>query len=191
MKVRLPSDLNPEERGEKARCLFLKGYNCCQSVLLAFADILQTNGLTTSETLAVIGSGFGGGMGRIREVCGSFSASVMMAGFICPADSTDKSRRAANYSLVQDFAARFKDCNGGSVVCAELLGLRERRAESPVPSDRTNEYYSRRPCPQIIANTATIIARKLLEIASDPIDSEGTASEGTFFDDTAPQGGQD
>ncbi len=160
----LPENFNPEERGRRAEDLFLTGLNCCQAVVLAFADVIEANGLADPKTLAMLGAGFGGGMGRLREVCGSFSGCVMMAGFISPADGTDKGKRAANYALVQEFAQAFKDVNGGSIVCAELLGLKERKLESPVPSDRTGEYYSRRPCQQIVRNAATIVARKIQEL---------------------------
>ncbi len=162
----IPEDFNPEERGEKARGLFLQGYNCCQAVMLTFADVLEAGDLADSKTLAVIGSGFGGGMARMREVCGSFSGCVMMAGFISPADDIAKEKRTANYALVQQMAEEFKSVNGGSIVCGELLGLKKRVAESPEPSDRTPEYYSKRPCPEIIRNAAIIVAKKLLDSRS-------------------------
>ena len=159
--MNIPSDFDPADRGERAKALFLQGYNCCQAILLAFSDVLEANCLADPKTLAVIGSGFGGGMARMREVCGSFSGAVIMAGFICPADDTDKAKRTANYALVQEMAKEFKEVNGGSIVCGELLGLKPRVMESPVPSDRTAEYYAKRPCPEIIRNAATIIARKM------------------------------
>lgn len=78
----------------------------------------------TAELLATIGSGFGGGMARMREVCGSFSGVVIMSGFISPAtDPANQDGRRANYALVQQFAEEFKKRNGGSIVCRELLGL--------------------------------------------------------------------
>ena len=73
--------------------------------------------------------------------------------------------RTANYALVQEMAADFRDRNGGSIVCGELLGLRERKAEGPEPSERTADYYRRRPCPQIICNAAVIVAEKMEEAA--------------------------
>lgn len=78
--MKLPSDFSPEERRERAMSLFRQGYNCCQSVVLTFADVLSEQ--VTVELLATIGSGFGGGMARMREVCGSFSGVVIMSGFI-------------------------------------------------------------------------------------------------------------
>ena len=162
-KIQLPADFSPEARAERARNNFMNGYNCCQAVLLAFSDLLD--GQASPELLAVIGSGFGGGMARLREVCGSFSGAVAMAGFMSPADDPSiKTARTANYALVQKMAAEFKELNGGSIVCGELLGLRKRaEVENPEPSDRTPEYYNKRPCPQIIYNAALIVARTLLE----------------------------
>ena len=151
--------LSPTSRQQSATDNFHQGYNCCQAVLLAFSDILNTD----QETLKTIASGFGGGMGRLREVCGAFSGMVMMAGFISPAaDPSVKEDRTKNYALVQHFAERFKELNGGSIVCRELLGLAKNAAqESPVPSDRTADYYKKRPCPVIIGNAAKIIAEYL------------------------------
>lgn len=144
--------------------LFKQGYNCAQSVILSFADILESSGLADEHLLKVIGSGFGGGMGRLREVCGAFSACTMMAGFISPADvPADMAARKANYAIVQEFAQKFKDAGGGSIVCRELLGFGERKqTESPAPSERTPEYYRKRPCVHTIGEAARIIAEKLL-----------------------------
>ena len=132
---------------------------------MAFADILEAEGLD-EQMLKTIGSGFGGGFARLREVCGSFSGCTVMAGFMRPAVSPGLERRKANYALVQEMAAEFRERNGGSIVCAELLGLRERRPESPAPSERTEEYYRKRPCPEIIRNAATIVAEKIKKEAA-------------------------
>lgn len=122
--ITLPEGFDPEERSRRAEENFRKGYNCCQAVLLAFADILEANSLASKEQLVALGSGFGGGMGRLREVCGSFSAAVAMAGFILPAcNPGNLEERKDNYALVQEFALSFKQMNGGSIVCRELLSL--------------------------------------------------------------------
>ena len=165
MTIKLPDRFDPAERGERARAFFLEGFNCCQAVLLAFADVLEANALADTELLKTVGSGFGGGFARMREVCGSFSACTMLAGFIRPAAETGLETRTANYALVQEMAAAFRERNGGSIVCAELLGLRERKAESPTPDARTPEYYKKRPCPEIIRNAAVIVAEKMKEAA--------------------------
>ena len=163
--MKLPESFDPAERGERARDLFLEGYNCCQAVLLAFADILEANGQADEALLKTIGSGFGGGFARMREVCGSFSGCTLLAGFICPAVSPGMDERKANYALVQEMAEDFRQRNGGSIVCADLLGLRERKPEGPVPSERTAEFYRKRPCPEIIRNAAVIAAEKMKEAA--------------------------
>ena len=161
----LPESFDPAERGERAKGLFLQGYNCCQAVLLAFADILGAEGLADEDLLKTIGSGFGGGFARMREVCGSFSGCTIMAGFIRPAVTPGLEERKANYALVQEMAAAFRERNGGSIVCGELLGLRGHKPEGPTPSERTEEFYRKRPCPEIIRNAAIIVAEKMKEAA--------------------------
>ena len=168
--MRLPDSFDPAERGARARDFFLQGFNCCQAVLLAFADVLEANGQASEELLKTIGSGFGGGFARLREVCGSFSACTMMAGFLSPAATPGMEARTANYALVQELAKEFRARNGGSIICGELLAMSSRAAtrrepEGPAPSERTAEYYKKRPCPEIIRNAATIVAEKMKEAA--------------------------
>ena len=162
--------MNIEERVEKAKRLFKEGgYNCCQAVVLAYNDIFGID----DETAAAMSSGFGGGMGRMREVCGSVSGMVMLAGLIRPAtDPTVKDRRTANYALVQEMAGEFKGING-SIVCKELLGLvpmgsnEQAPKESPEPSDRTPEYYKKRPCEELVGISARIVGEKILQLTQD------------------------
>ena len=168
--ITLPEGFDTEERSRRAEENFRKGSHCCQTVLLAFAAILEANSLASKELLVALGSGFGGGMGRLREVCGSFSAAVAMAGFILPAcNPGNLEERKDNYALVQEFALSFKQMNGGSIVCSDLLNIRGQQntatPESPMPSERTAEYYRKGPCGRIIASSALIIARKLQQLA--------------------------
>ena len=147
-----------QEREKKAGDLFKAGYNCCQAVAMTFADVL---GLPEDE-VARLASGFGGGMGRMREVCGTVSAMTMVAGALIPAnDVADKAAKTANYALVQDMADEFRRMNG-SIICRELLGLSKPEG-TPVPSDRTSEYYKKRPCGELCSIAAGIVARKLNE----------------------------
>lgn len=147
-----------QEREKKAGDLFKAGYNCCQAVAMTFADVL---GLPEDE-VARLASGFGGGMGRMREVCGTVSAMTMVAGAMIPAnDVADKAAKTANYALVQDMADEFRRMNG-SIICRELLGLSKPEG-TPVPSDRTSEYYKKRPCGELCSIAAGIVARKLNE----------------------------
>lgn len=155
-----------DKRVEKAKRLFKEGgYNCCQAVVLAYNDIFGID----DNTAAALASGFGGGMGRMREVCGSVSGMVMLAGLITPAaDPSAKDSRTRNYALVQEVAGEFKAING-SIVCKELLGLVPMGssspvpAESPEPSDRTPEYYQKRPCEELVGISARIIGEKILK----------------------------
>ncbi|MBQ3976530.1 MAG: C_GCAxxG_C_C family protein, partial [Bacteroidales bacterium] len=130
-------DINPAERQERAEKFFMEGYNCCQAVLLAFQDILPVD----RSALLRVASGFGGGIARMREVCGTVSAMAMIAGFLSPAeDPSNLQQRRDNYALVQRFAQAFKE-QKGSIVCREILGLRKPEPgapmESPMPSART------------------------------------------------------
>lgn len=171
-----------EERVAKAKRLFKEGgFNCCQAVVLAYNDLFGLG----DETAAAISSGFGGGMGRLREVCGSVSGMVLLAGLLKPAcDPSDKAARTGNYALVQEVAGEFKAMNG-SIVCKELLGLGKTGGqavhssgdihgipESPVPSDRTPEYYKKRPCEELVGISARIIGEKikLLSVISNEVE---------------------
>ncbi len=148
-----------EERVAKARRLFKEeGYNCCQAVVLAYNDLFDID----DTTAAAMSSGFGGGMGRMREVCGSVSGMVMLAGLIAPAnDPSIKVDRTKNYALVQEMAGEFRALNG-SIVCKELLGLAPMtKHESPEPSDRTPEYYKKRPCEELVGISARIVGEKI------------------------------
>jgi C_GCAxxG_C_C family probable redox protein len=164
--------INLEERVAKAKRLFKEeGYNCCQAVVLAYNDVFGID----DDTAAALSSGFGGGMGRMREVCGSVSGMVMLAGLIAPAaDPSVKVDRTRNYALVQQMAEEFKALNG-SIVCRELLGLvpmgssENAPVESPEPSDRTAEYYKKRPCEELVGISARIIGEKILRFAQDDI----------------------
>lgn len=159
-----------EERVEKAKRLFKEeGYNCCQAVVLAYNDLFGID----DDTAAALSSGFGGGMGRMREVCGSVSGMVMLAGLLTPAsDPSVKVDRTRNYALVQEMAEEFRNING-SIVCKELLGLVPIGSngavakESPEPSDRTPEYYKKRPCEELVGISARIVGEKILHAATN------------------------
>ncbi len=150
---------DPRERAARARSLFLEGYNCTQSVVLAYADLFPD---LSAEQLAALAAPLGGGVSRLREICGAVSGMALVAGRICPNPRPkDQPAKAACYTLVQDFAEAFRASNG-AIVCRELLGLGERQS-SPVPSERTPEYYRKRPCPDLVADAARIVAERLNE----------------------------
>lgn len=139
---------------EQAMKLFKDGYNCSQAVFGAFADELGLD----FETAVKISSSFGGGMGRMREVCGAVSGMFMAAGLKCGYSSpTDNQSKTEHYKLIQDLAAEFRAENG-SIICRELLGL-EGKDNNYVPSERTNEYYKKRPCAELVGQAAEILEK--------------------------------
>lgn len=148
--------VNPQERAEQAREYFTSGYNCAQSVFLAYRDITGID-----EVLAAtISAPFGGGMGRLREVCGAVSGMTMVAGFIVPNSQPNDNENKKNcYATVQALAEEFRAENG-SIVCRELLGLAQQK-DDPTPSPRTGEYYKRRPCAEYVAIAARILGEKI------------------------------
>ena len=148
--------IDAEERALRAKSYFHEGYNCAQSVALAFADITPLD----EQMVATITASFGGGMGRLREVCGAVSGMAFVASFIspCPTADNDKAKKA-NYALVQEFAEQFRQQNG-RVVCRSLLGL-DRPKDEPTPSPRTAEYYQKRPCAEYVYDAALIVGKHL------------------------------
>ena len=148
--------VNPIERAERAKAYFQQGYNCAQAVALAFADITTLD----ERTVATITAPFGGGMGRLREVCGAVSGMSFLAGFISPCPTADNTEaKKANYALVQHFAEQFRQQNG-AIVCRTLLGL-DRPKDEPTPSERTAEYYKKRPCADLVYDAALIVGKWL------------------------------
>ena len=147
----------PEEYGNYAKSLFLQGYNCSQSILLAFSDYTGLD----DELSTKISSPFGGGMGRLREVCGAISGIFMVLGMVEGyTDSSDQEGKTNLYKTVQELAHKFEEEND-SIICRELLNLSVKN-DSYIPSERTKEYYDSRPCPQKIASAAYILAEYLL-----------------------------
>lgn len=138
--------------GEKAYNAFYKGYNCSQCVALAFAPEM---GLTEEQALK-LASGFGGGFGRMREVCGAFSGMTLVLGALY--GNISPAQKTQTYREVQALAEQYKQRNGGgSIICRELLGLTKAEG-SPVASPRTEDYYKKRPCPELVRLAADLIA---------------------------------
>ena len=142
---------------KKAVEYFKSGYNCAQSVFLAFAEDFGFE----KETALKLSSSFGGGMGRLREVCGAVSSMFAIAGLKYGYTSNnDDEAKAKHYELIQSLAQDFKT-EFDTIICRELLRLPE-GADSPIPSKRTEEYYQDRPCEKFIGFAAEIIEQKLL-----------------------------
>ena len=144
---------------ERAVELFHEGYNCSQSVFTAFAHRFGID----EETAKKISAGLGGGVGRMREVCGAVSGAAMVIGSICSAtDGKDNENKQKNYELVREFADRFIKRNG-SIVCRELLGLDIKMENTAKPDSRTAEYYKKRPCVELVGDAAEILAEIIKE----------------------------
>ena len=142
-----------ENKSQKAQQLFREGYNCAQSVFCAYSDELGID----FDTALKLSSSFGGGMGRLREVCGALSAMFMIAGlkqgYTTPNNDEIKGE---HYARIQKLASEFEKING-SIICRELLGL-DVKHDVPIPEKRTQEYYQSRPCEAIIGSAAKIIS---------------------------------
>ena len=138
--------------GELAEQYFLEGYNCSQAVLLAFSD---RTGLD-KETAARLASSFGGGLARMREVCGAVSGAAMVLGLVRGyADPKDAEAKKAHYHLVQRFAELFRERNG-SIICRDLLsGVQVKEGKNP--EKRTQAYYRKRPCAELCRQAADIL----------------------------------
>ena len=144
-------------KSQLARQYFLNGANCAQAVLCAFAGEC---GLSEEYAMR-LASGFGGGMGRMREVCGAVSGMILAANILYGnADCKDKAAKDKHYALIQLLASRFREKNG-SIICRELLGLAAAGPDKPVSEERTQSYYQKRPCAELVALAAEILEQEL------------------------------
>ena len=135
-----------QSRVALARANFMAGYGCAQSVLIAFSDLTGLD----EKTSARLGSSFGGGMGRLREVCGGVTGAFAVLGLLCGYDDpADKEGKSRHYADIRELARRFSErSRGNSIICRELL---------------TGEYYKKRPCPDLVALAAEVLAEMLDE----------------------------
>lgn len=175
------NEMTTQERGERAKFNFLRGCNCAQAVLLAFSDV---TGLDDAVAMK-LASSFGGGMGRMREVCGTVSASLMVLGLLYGYDAdspTEKEDKASHYARVQAFGNRFRAVHG-SIVCREILANHIARlkqaspaedeqiaamlSDTPMPTPRSEAYYRKRPCAEIAAEAARLLDAYLRELDAD------------------------
>ena len=144
---------------ERAVELFKEGFNCSQAVFTAFAHRFGID----EDTAKKISAGLGGGVGRMREVCGAVSGGAMVIGSLVSAtDGKDGDSKQKNYELVREFADRFTSENG-SVICRELLGLDVKMEKSAQPEKRTAEYYKKRPCVELVECAAKILEELIEE----------------------------
>ncbi len=141
---------------QKAVNLFCGGYNCAQAVFAAFCDLTGLD----EKTALILSSSFGGGMGRMREVCGAVSGMFMVVGLLYGySDPKDAAAKKEHYALIQRMASEFREENG-SIICRELLSGPD---SSPTPTARTDEFYKKRPCTELVAVCANITDRIIAE----------------------------
>lgn len=144
---------------ERAAKLFCEGYNCSQAVLVAFAEDC---GLS-EKTAALLSSSFGGGMGRLREVCGAVSGMFMVAGLLAGYTNDDpKEKKDQHYALIQQLANEFK-AKHSTIICRDLLGNLG-KSTSPVSDPRTAEYYKVRPCVKFVITAADILDKHFFTV---------------------------
>jgi len=149
--------IDKQARMRRAEELFMQGFNCAQSVATAFADVYGS----TEEQMLRVSAGFGAGIGRMRMSCGAFNAMALLAGLDCGSVTPgDREGKSYNYKVVQELAARFRE-EHGSLICAELLKLKRDASLSYEASERTAEYYQKRPCVRQIISAARIYAEYL------------------------------
>lgn len=146
-------------RADQAVDLFKEGYNCAQAVAMAFCEELGMK----PDAVARMASSFGGGMGRMREVCGAVSGMLLVAGILYGYDSCDDDAvKKEHYALVQQLAGQFRE-KMGSIVCRELL---KNPPSDPAPTPRTAEFYQKRPCARMVYLAANIMEEHM---ASHPV----------------------
>ena len=149
---------------ERAVSLFMEGYSCAQSVFGAFSDVTGLD----FDTAMRLSSSFGGGMGRMREVCGTCSGMFMVLGLLFGHSDPDPQKKAAVYARVQDVANRFRERNK-TIICRELLaGIQA--DDRPIPDARTAEYYKIRPCARFVSDAAEILDEYLKENETSTVD---------------------
>ena len=144
------------DRGNKAVELFKQGYNCAQAVAVAFCDV---TGLEEKQAARMVSS-FGGGMGRMREVCGAVSGMLFTLGYLYGYDTPgDDAVKMALYAQVQELAGQFRE-RTGSIICREIL---KNPPSDPCPTPRNEEFYSKRPCARMVYHAAQIMERFMRE----------------------------
>lgn len=156
----IPPTFTPH--GASALANFKEGYNCAQAVILAFGDLTGLDPTTAARLV----SSFGGGMGRMREVCGAVSGALAVLGLMAGYDSpTDNGGKSQHYARVREFAERFKvKSGGGSIICRELLAVTKADpTPGGEPEARTESYYRKRPCGELCAIAAEIVEDMLRE----------------------------
>ena len=143
---------------QEAIRLFKEGFNCAQAVFLAFEDKYNIE----RDVALRLSSSFGGGMGRLREVCGAVTGMFMVAGVLYGYDEfNNHEKKSAHYTRIQQLAREFEVRNG-SIICRQLLDL-DKKTDHPVPEKRTEQYYQKRPCVELVGIAAAIMEQYIKE----------------------------
>ena len=140
-------------RPEQAASYFHDGYNCAQAVAMAYADLL---GMEPAQCAKAV-SGFGGGFGRLREVCGAVSGMTFVISTLYGYDTPDAEQQMATYALIQELAGKFQ-AQVGSIICRDIL---KNPPNDPAPTPRTAEYYAVRPCARMVYLAASLVEEQL------------------------------
>ncbi len=147
-------------RAEQAREFFKQGYACSQAVALAFADLAGVDADTVSKMTLPLG----GGLGRLRLTCGAVSGMAVAYGMIAASSTPDEQNKKEVYSAVQKLCGQFSAENG-SLICADLLsGQNLSVTVGGVAEPRTDEYYKKRPCAELVYHAAQILENHLKEL---------------------------
>ena len=145
-----------ERRVAKGVAYFKQGYNCSQAVFASCADLY---GMTDEQLALRLSASFGGGMGRMREVCGAVSGMFMVLGRLEGYDQVDREKQKALYEKVNILADKFK-AETGSIICNELLGLTKKENDL-TPEKRDENYYKKRPCVELVGLACEILENHL------------------------------
>ena len=146
-------------RADEARKLFKEGYACSQAVSMAFSDVVNIN----KEVLSKISLPFGGGLGRLRLTCGAVSGMAMILGLVFTDTTNEKESKLKVYEITRELVSRFEKQNG-SIICKDLLEGSNLKVEvAGKPEERTNEYYQKRPCDELVYDAAKILEDYLKE----------------------------
>ncbi len=143
------------EHDIRAAELFCSGYNCAQAVAAAFSNV---TGLSVQQSSRLV-SGFGGGFGRQREVCGAVSGMTMVVSLLYGYDAPDAEKQMQTYALIQKLCSEFA-AEAGSIICRDIL---KNPPSDPKPTARTAEYYAQRPCARMVMLAAQILDRYIAE----------------------------
>lgn len=147
-----------KNHADRAEELFLSGYNCAQAVFGAFCDVTGME----FEAAMKLSSSFGGGMGRMREVCGAVSAMFLIAGILYGYEDTgEDGKKAEHYKRIQGLAEEFR-AQHGTIVCRELISSLKKDT-SPSPEARTAQYYRERPCAAFVRTAAEITENLIMK----------------------------